>query len=188
MGGISSTTDGKSLIIMPAEYFYYFSDSDAGAIIAYLRRLPPVDNKLPDSSMRPLARLFILLGAPFLVANEIDQTGPRPVTPEPGVTVEYGRYLGRACNFCHGDDLSGVGVDAPTEIAPPNLTPGGRLGGWTEADFFAAMRTGLTPRGYELDPDEMPWKFIGRLTDDELRALWMYVASVPAIVPKGAPE
>ena len=183
-------TNGKSLVIMPAEYFYYYSDKGLGAIIAYLKTLPPVDNELPETSAGPLARLFILLGAPFLVADEIDHTGPRPPAPDPGVTVQYGEYLGHACTFCHGDDLSGgsEGSSAPTEIEPPNLTPGGRLGKWSEADFFAAIRTGVTPRGYELDPDEMPWKFIRQLTDDELKALWLYLKSVPPIEPEGSSE
>ena len=57
-----------------------------------------------------------------------------------------------------------------------------------EADFLTAIRTGVTPRGYELDPDEMPWKFVGRLTDDELKALWLYLTSVPPIVPEDVPE
>ncbi len=181
-------TDGKSLMIMPAESFYYFSDADLGAIIGYLKSLPPVDNELPQTSLGPLGRIFLALGVPFLVADEIDHASPRPVSPDPGVTVQYGRYLGRSCTFCHGDDLSGEGADAPTAIVPPNITRGGRVGGWSEADFFTTMRTGVTPRGHNMDPDEMPWKSIGRLTDDELKALWTYVASVPAVVTKDAAE
>ena len=113
---------------------------------------------------------------------------PRPPAPAPGVTAEYGRYLGRACNFCHGDNLSGEGVEAPTTITTPNLTRGGRLGQWSEADFFNTMRTGVTPRGDKLNPEEMPWESIGRLTDDELKALWLYLTSVPPIVPEVAPK
>ena len=176
--------DGKSLIIMPSDVFYYMSDADLGDIIAYLKSLPPVDNEVPTSKAGPLARLLILLGAPFLVAGEIDHTGPRSVAPEPGVTVEYGRYLGRSGTFCHGDDLSGEGGSAGGEIDPPNLTPGGRLGRWSEDDFVKTLRTGITPRGYELDSEEMPWESIGRLTDDELTALWMFVRSVPSVVPE----
>ena len=181
-------TDGKSLVIMPAESFYFFSDADLGAIIAYLKSLPPVDNELPPTRLGPLGRIFVVLGAPFMTADEIDHTAPRPVAPEPGVTVEYGGYLARACTFCHGDDLSGEGIDAPAGIVPANITPGGRVGRWSEADFITAMRTGVTPRGHEMDPDEMLWKSIGRLTDDELKALWMYLRSVPPIVPEAVPE
>ena len=175
--------EGKSLIIMPSEVFYYLSDADLGDVIAYLKTLPPVDNELPTSKAGPLARLFILLGEPFLVAGEIDQTGPRPVAPEPGITAEYGRYLGRSCTFCHGDDLSGPTIGG-FEIEPPNLTPAGRLGRWSEADFVHTLRTGVTPRGHELDNEEMPWESLGRMTDDELAAVWMYLKSVPPVVPE----
>jgi hypothetical protein len=26
----------------------------------------------------------------------------------------------------------------------------------------------------------MPWKYFGQMTDDELKALWMYLQSLPA--------
>ena len=34
---------------MPSEAFNKFSDHDLGAIIAYLKSLPPVDNEGPES-------------------------------------------------------------------------------------------------------------------------------------------
>ena len=174
-------TNGKSLIIMPADTFYYLSDADLGATIAYLKTLPPIDNELPGTRLGPLGRLFSLTSSSILVAGGIDHTGPRPAEPPPGVTAEYGKYLGRSCLFCHGDDLSGEGGGV-VGLPPPNLTIGGRLGSWSEADFFRTMRTGVTPRGHELDSVEMPWKSFARLTDDELRAIWLYLNSVPSVV------
>ncbi len=180
--------DGKSLLFMPSELFYYLSDSDLGAVIAYLKSLPPVDNELPETSLGPLGRVFALMGMPFLPAREIDHTATRPAEPEPAATVEYGKYLGRACLLCHGNDLSGEGGVQDT-IPPPNLTRGGRLGSWSVDDFVKALRTGVTPRDHELDPDEMPWKkSLSRLTDDELTAPWMYLGSVPPVAPKDAQE
>ena len=61
-----------------------------------------------------------------------------------------------------------------------NLTPGGDLGKWTEADFIQALRTGETPEGRRLDNEKMPWRSIGQLTDDELGALWLYLQSLPS--------
>jgi hypothetical protein len=61
-----------------------------------------------------------------------------------------------------------------------NLTPGGDPGGWSEADFIAAMRTGITPSGQALIP-EMPWQLYGKMTDEELRAVWLYLQSLPAL-------
>ena len=152
-----------------------------------LKSIPPVDNEVPESRLGPLGRLFVVLGAPFLVASEIDQTGPRPVAPEPGTTAEYGKYLGRSCLFCHGDDLSG-GEQGPSEIVPPNITQGAHPGAWSEGDFIAAMRTGVIPDGFQLDSEEMPWKAIGQLTDDELKAVWLFMKSVPPITTDPADE
>jgi hypothetical protein len=60
-----------------------------------------------------------------------------------------------------------------------NLTPGGELAGWTQADFITTLRTGVTPGGRVLS-DEMPWTYVGQMTDDELEAIWLYLQSLPA--------
>jgi len=46
------------------------------------------------------------------------------------------------------------------------------------------MRTGITPNGRQLS-DEMPWKYFGQMTNDELSAVWMYLQSLPAIAQGG---
>lgn len=69
---------------------------------------------------------------------------------------------------------------------PPaaNLTPAG-IGNWTEADFFHAIRTGKRPDGSVLN-SFMPWATFRNMTDDELRALWLYVRSLPPAQPAAA--
>lgn len=66
-----------------------------------------------------------------------------------------------------------------------NLTPdtntGLRSGVWTEELFIKALRTGKhmgTAR--EILPP-MPWQFIGQMTDDDLKAVWAYLGTIPAI-------
>jgi mono/diheme cytochrome c family protein len=176
--------DQRGLMIMPANSFYYMSDEDLGALIAYLRSVPPVDNQLAERKIEPLG--LILFGAgmiPAPVASTIDHTGPRPVAPQPGVTAEYGQYLAHRsfCTECHGPTLNGAPFGPPgQEVATPNLTRGGELIGWSEADFINTLRTGVTPGGHKLS-DDMPWKYLGKMTDDELKALWMYLQSLPAL-------
>jgi hypothetical protein len=68
----------------------------------------------------------------------------------------------------------------PESPPAPNLTPGGTLGNWTEADFITAMRTGVTPDGRQLDPAFMPWKSIGKLNDEELVGIWLHLRALPA--------
>ena len=73
------------------------------------------------------------------------------------------------------------------EAGPPswpqaaNLTPhgSGRLSKWTEADFINTLRTAKRPEGTDLDP-VMPRVF-GQMDDTELKALWAFFRSLPAV-------
>ena len=167
--------DGSPLIIMPSELFNKLGEADLGAVIAYIKSLPPADNELPSTTAGPLVRLLVLLEENLLPAQVIDHDAPFPSMPAPGVTAEYGKYLAVACTACHGDDLGGQGEGGP------NITAGGRPGKWSEADFINTLRTGVTPRGNNLDPENMPWKSFARLTDDELKAVWLYLRIVPTV-------
>jgi hypothetical protein len=42
------------------------------------------------------------------------------------------------------------------------------------------MRSGVNPSGHQLT-EFMPWKFIGQMTDDELKAVWLYLQSLPPL-------
>jgi hypothetical protein len=43
------------------------------------------------------------------------------------------------------------------------------------------MRKGFEPGGEEISCQFMPWESIGQMTDDEFRALWMYLQSLTAM-------
>ncbi len=182
--------DGRPLLIMPSGDFYYFSDGDLGEIIAYAKSVPPVDNETTAYTLTPMARMLVAAGAfgDILNAETIDHTGPRPAAPEPGVTLAYGEYLVNTagCRTCHGVELSGGDPSDPESPPGPNLTPGGELGFWAEADFINTLRTGVTPAGRHLNPEFMPWESIAKLTDDELKAIWLFLRSLPA--PEDAAE
>ncbi len=62
--------------------------------------------------------------------------------------------------------------------AGPNIAAYGVSGGWSEEQFVATIRSGVTPYGKELDPEFMPWEIYANMTDDELTAMWRYVASL----------
>jgi len=168
--------DGRSLIVMPSNFFNWFSDSDLASIIAYLENIPPVDTPLPDIQLR-LARVFLIQDSTQLPAGVIDHTAPRPPEPRPGVNVEYGHYLANNCQICHGPDFAGIeGLGGGL-----NLTPAGDLANWTEADFMTALHTGVRPDGEELDPELMPVETLGKLSDDEMKALWLFLQSLPPV-------
>lgn len=64
-----------------------------------------------------------------------------------------------------------------------NLTPDKAtgIGGWTEDDFIKTLRTGhRMGTGRPLLPP-MPWQWAGRLTDDDLKAMFAYLKTIPAI-------
>ena len=84
------------------------------------------------------------------------------------------------CGECHAANFAGVvGSDGPPP--GPNLTPGGELGDWTEADFIQTIRTGQTPSGEQLDSEQMPWATFSQMSDTELQAIWAYLQSLPAL-------
>jgi mono/diheme cytochrome c family protein len=173
--------DGKPLIFMPSEAYTSMSDLDLGAVISYLKSVPPADASAePARSPGPIARIVYLVGGfPLIPAELIDRTKARPhVTP--GVTVEYGRYLSESggCTGCHTPSLAG-GAKVGDAIST-NLTSGGPMKNWTEADFFTAIRTGTRPDGTKIS-EEMPWRSMAGLSDDELRATWMFLRSVPPV-------
>ena len=64
-----------------------------------------------------------------------------------------------------------------------NLTPDAEtgLGSWTEQQFIDALRTGRHQgRGREILPP-MPAMWIGKKTDEDLRAIYAYLRTIPAI-------
>lgn len=44
---------------------------------------------------------------------------------------------------------------------------------WSEEAFMNTLRTGATPAGENLGPEMMPWPWFARMTDDELKAIWL---------------
>jgi mono/diheme cytochrome c family protein len=176
--------DGTPLLFMPSTEFYFLSDEDLGAVIAYIKSAPPMDNVLPPSSVSPLGRLVMMApGITFIPAELIPHDAPRPSAPPVGITPEYGEYLTHSCKVCHGLTMSGGKIPGfPASWPPaPNLTRGGgsALPAWGEQGFIDTLRTGATPHGVSLRGEYMPWTSYRHMTDDELRAVWAYLQSLP---------
>ncbi len=176
--------DGKALWIMPSHEFYLLSDRDLGAIIAFVKSVPPVDATISESSLGFLGRVLFVTGQlPLLPAERIAHDAPRPAAPEVAVTAEYGGYLAPTCSGCHGANYSGgplPGAQAD-EIPAANLTPAGVLPAYTEAQFIDFMHTGTTPTGRQIAPEVMPARQLGTaMTETELKALYLFLTSLPA--------
>ncbi len=175
--------DGRPLILMPSGEFHALSDADVGALIAYIRSVPPVDRQMPKSTLGPIMRMVLLFDreADVLSAEKIDH-GARPAVVAPATTQEQGRYLAVSCTYCHGPGFSGGKIPGIPPDWPPakNLTTGGETRDWTEAQFATVLRTGVTPDGRKLNPQYMPWTATQGMTDEEIHALWGYLRALPS--------
>ncbi len=173
---------GRPLRIMPANEYNHMSDEDLGDIIAYVRSLPQRGAPRGSPELNAFGKVFVALDlmpiAP-LPAEEIDHDAPRPPAPEPGPTVEYGRYLSVPCAHCHGETMAGGEKRFfPMPIANITMHESG-IGSWTREDFVTLMRTGRRPDGRRVDQENMNTERTSRFTDDELDALWAYLQSLP---------
>src|SRR5574341_2495932 len=69
--------DGRGLVLMPSQIWYYLSDEDLADLIAYLKSLPPVDNKLPPTDLGPLGRVMLTRSEERRVGKSVDLGGRR---------------------------------------------------------------------------------------------------------------
>lgn len=170
--------DGHGIPFMPSDYFNKISDTDTGAIIAYLKSLPPVDNTRTKVEINLAARLLIDLGVlgDLVRADKIDFQAPRPKPPN-----NQGEYLVEVggCTFCHGPGLTGGQGPEPGAPRGTDLTASGPLSRWSFSDFKNTMRNGVDPQGQVINPKYMPWLAYRNMTDAELQTIWLYLRSLP---------
>ena len=175
---------GKPIFMTAVYATSNLSDEDLAAIIAYIKTVPPVDHVHQERYFTPLARILLTAGVLGDLPVEAVSHAVKVSAPTSGTTPEYGKYLvdTHDCRVCHGADLNGGPFPDPTITKiSPNLTPGGELAAWGEADFMNALRTGKTPAGHDLNPEFMPWEIYKNFTDDELKAIFLYLQSVPKL-------
>jgi hypothetical protein len=163
------------------------SDGEMAAVIAYLRTLPPVKQARARTEIRAPVRWFL-------------KSQPEPLTgpvAEADVSdpVKRGKHLADIglCWECHtpfdsrhrplpGMDFAGghefVMVGVLTRAG--NITPhASGLAHYTESLFLRVMRTGNVG-GRRLSP-LMPWYGLRHLPDEDLKALWAYLKTLPPV-------
>jgi len=176
--------EGKPIFMIAVPSTAHLSDEDLGAIIAYVKSVPPVDHTVKPRHFTPLAKILLAAGMLGKLPAEAVSHDVHVTAPARGATAEYGEYLVNTndCRVCHGPNLNGGPYPDPTiKKISPNLTPGGELGFWTEEQFMSTIHTGKTPGGHELNPELMPWKYYRLFYDDELKAIWLYLQSLPKL-------
>ena len=163
--------DGHWLVIMSYTNAGKLSDEDTESLVAYLRSQPAAGAATANPPDQFSLLGLTMLGAGLLPAGKPVFSGVITV-PQKAPTAEYGEYISRYhdCRECHGADLNG---GKPGQIAP--IGPGLNLvKQWKREQFIDTMRTGTDPYGHRLG-EQMPWRFIGRMDDEELTALYEYL-------------
>lgn len=170
--------DGRGLLpMMPSENYHKMSDEDVASIIAYLESASPVDHELPETTVRLMG--LLIAGAGVLHPNRTQRDAPGGPTPAPAATAAYGAYLASlTCQECHGEDLRGGSTPGGGPKAPA-LAVSGR---WSLAAFGEALREGVAPGGRRL-AEEMPSSYFRFMTDLEIEALHVHLATLPLEQP-----
>jgi mono/diheme cytochrome c family protein len=167
--------DGRWLIVMSYTNAGKLSDDDIQALIAYIRSRPAAGEKTrnPPDDLNPLG--ITMLGAGMLPTGKPVFTSVI-TAPQKGPTVQYGEYIMsyQDCRECHGANLAG-GVAGQLPPIGPGLT---LVSQWKLEEFIATMRTGIDPAGHQLSA-QMPWRPIGKMDDEELRAVYEYLIHLP---------
>jgi mono/diheme cytochrome c family protein len=174
---------------MPFSMYRGLSDGDLGAIVAFLRTLPAVENDPGTSEYRiPLPPAY---GPPVESVADVPQ----------GVTVEYGAYLAGPvahCLECHTplgpqgpmlDTALGQGgfeFHGPWGVSvAANLTAhADGLAGYSDDEIKAMIVEGVKPDGTPMMPP-MPYGFLARMTPEDLDAIVMYLRSLPPLPDAG---
>jgi len=173
-------SEGRPLRFMPSMDFDRMTNQDVGRIIAYIRSAPAVDHETPPQKIGIMARiLFLFNKIPVLIAAEqINHAAAHRESITPARDAVYGKYVGSTCTGCHRETMQGGPIEGAPPAWPPaaNITAKG-LGKYTEETFVNLLHTGKRPDGSSINPI-MPWKNLNKMTDTEMRALWLYLQTL----------
>ena len=175
--------DGKPLMVMPSEDYARLTDADLGALVAYVRSLPPTAGEGASFRIPLIVRFMYAAGFVKDSAEKIDHTLP-PEQPAPsGDVVAHGAYVANSCKGCHNDALSGGKIPGGPPDWPPaaNLTPGpdSALARYASADALTAMfRSGKRPDGTSVSA-VMPFQSLKEMSDDDIQAVYAFLKTLP---------
>ena len=173
-------------MIMPTGFYHIMTDRDLDAVVAYLRTIKPVSNKVADPIYKMPQLEHVLPGGdkPFTEAMMSDK-------------VKKGFYLSTIahCMECHtpmekgvrqwGTRLGAGGFEFPgpwgvsvSRNITSSKTKG--IGAWTDEEIKRAIATGVDRQGNKLKPP-MGFQYYSTVSADDLDALVAYLRTVPAI-------
>ena len=175
--------------VLPFMPFQDMTDEDLTAVISYLRSLKPIHNPVPDHEYNAIGKVI----KAFLIKPVGPSNTVLPVIQR-DTTAAYGKHLVMTianCNECHtkrdgmgkyvGEPLAGGTVfeeEGKPTLITPNLTTdsSSRIFGWSQDDFIKRFRMGRV-----IPYSHMPWESYGRMTDDELKAIYKYLRTLKPV-------
>jgi mono/diheme cytochrome c family protein len=180
--------------VFPYPSFTGMSDADIADLYAYLQSRPAVAQpSKPHEIKAPFGWRFLQVFWRALFFT------PGPLAPVEGQSAEWnrGRYLAEAvvhCGECHTprNFLGGLkrsqtfagNPQGPDGQKAPNITADAEtgIGKWTLEDIATLLKTGQTPE-FDFVGSGMAEvvKGTGALSDEDRRAIAVYVKSIPAI-------
>jgi mono/diheme cytochrome c family protein len=181
--------------LMPYIEYNSLSEEDAYSIVAYIRSLPPIENRVSESRLNfPLSMIVKTI--------PLKSYQPKP-DPSKADSVEYGRYLTTisACAGCHtprekGEIIPGMDFAGGNTFEFPsgtvrslNITPDEEtgIGKLTKDDFIARFKAfaDSSSRDIPVSPTEfntpMPWLMYSGMTDEDLGAIYIYLRTVKPV-------
>jgi mono/diheme cytochrome c family protein len=191
--GISK--NGDTLFpLMPYPTYNRMAKDDLLSIVAYIRTLKPIKNKVPARElMIPISMAY---PAPMLQPSVDNNVRP----PETDL-VKYGGYLAEMadCFSCHTAFVKGqpdmskmfgggnTFTFADFKVTSSNISPDSAtgIGKWTEAAFIAKFSACREKSGYDFNPGKnntvMPVVDYAGMTDSDLKAIYAYLRTVKPV-------
>ncbi len=179
--------------VMPYHYYAKMDKEDIYDIIAYIRSLPPLENKTPGRS--------IDFPMNFIV-NTIPTKASFVVKPPKSDSVNYGAYLvnAAACMECHtkvkkGQVIPELAFSGGRDFQMPhgvvnsaNITPdkGSGIGSWSVEQFVARFKAYTDPANERAMTSSdvntiMPWTMLGGMDTSDLRSIFAYLKTIKPI-------
>lgn len=182
--------------MMPYPYFRQMDEEDIKAIIAYIRTLPPIKNKIPEHSFNfPVNLIF----------RTLPSKPDFKKRPDASNKVALGEYYAPSCMVCHSamekgefikDKFLSGGIEFPNPkggiVRSANITPDKEtgIGNWTKEQFIQKFKSHLSPELQSIEVKEgefnsvMPWTFFATATDEDLGAVYDFLMTQKPISNK----
>ena len=172
-------------MVMPTNFYEIISVRDMKAIVAYLRTIKPVANKVPDPiyTIPQVHHAFPGAETPYTEAMMSDKLKKGFYLATIGHCLECHTPMGpRGREFATKLGTGGFEFPGPWGVSVSrNITASKTkgIGEWTDAEIKNAITQGVRKDGSKLKPP-MGFAYYAHMTDGDLNAVIGYLRTVPA--------